>query len=770
MAHLDNPVSTPEIKLIFKNATKLASEYEHEFVTAEHLLWALCQNEEFSSFMININYDIDGLMEEVLLYIDDMENPALILSGEITAPRLSPTVSRIHDRAIASVLYAQRNQMFPIDVFLSMFPETNTHATYFINKHGIDPGHIIEEYKRHFSQTHESTQKKMTPNKASNVLEKYCTNLNKLAEKKKIDPLIGRDDELHEIAKTLSRKKKNNVIMVGDSGVGKTAIAEGLALRITEDQVPSTLKNHTVYDVDIGGLVAGSRYRGDFEEKLKELLEAAVQIPKTILFIDEAHMMNGAGGGGQQGGTDFANMIKPALAKGDLKVIASTTWEEYRKHFEKDSALMRRFNKIIVEEPSADETYKIIMGLKPSYQGFHRMKIKKEAVRLAVDLSIKYITDKKLPDKALDVIDSACARMKIKFDIRPDKEEIIGTSHIYEEISKLARVSVDQLHTDGNVEVDTLEKIQKRIKDKVFGQDHAIDQIIDRCYIARAGLKNIEKPIASYLFIGPTGVGKTETAKQFAEQMSMALIRYDMSEYQEKHSIARLIGAPPGYVGHDSGSEVGGGLLISEVEKNPRCILLLDEVEKAHPDVMNILLQAMDNGFITSATGKKANLRNAILIMTSNLGATLNEKNSIGYGDNFEQDDKSIEEVNKFFAPEFRNRLDGIIKFDKLSKINMRYIVLKFIKNINSMMNTSNLKIILSEEAMDSVINKGFNPKMGARPLERIINEKIKLPLSKLMLKNDIPQGEKIYIELLDGEFHFVYNVSTKEEIVTSDV
>jgi len=543
----------------------------------------------------------------------------------------------------------------------------------------------------------------------------------------------------------LAKRNKSNVLLVGDPGVGKTAIAEGLALKIQLGEVPEYLLDYTVYNLDIGSLLAGSKYRGEFEEKLKDVIKALSIKGKTILFIDEAHQMRGAGGGSQSS-VDFANMIKPALNKGQIKVIASTTWEEYTQSFEKDRALMRRFYRLTVEEPTPDVAKEILRGLRTYFEDFHKGSISDEAITAAVDLSVRYQTDKKLPDKAIDLIDTAAARLKIQ-----GKPFTVTRTDIIDILSKFTKIPRDQIGTEST---NNLSQLDVNIKQRLYGQDETVDRVLERIYVSKAGLKALNKPIGNFLFLGPTGTGKTELAKLLSEYLGMKLLRYDMSEYQEKHSVAKLIGAPPGYVGFDD-SNLAGGLLISAIEKNPNCIILFDEIEKAHPDVSNVLLQLMDEGFITSSNGKKADGRNAIVIMTSNLGAADNEKNNIGFGRELQKSGEDDRAVKEFFKPEFRNRIDSICKFNKLDQLSLRKIVAKFITEMNELLAEKRIKVRVSEAATDELITKGYDAKMGARPLAKTINDLIKVPVSKKILFEGLADGSVINVDFQDGKFEF---------------
>jgi ATP-dependent Clp protease ATP-binding subunit ClpA len=534
--------------------------------------------------------------------------------------------------------------------------------------------------------------------------------------------------------------------MIGDPGVGKTAIAEGLAHKIIHGEVPEYLKEYTVYNLEIGSLLAGSKYRGEFEEKFKDVMTALTQKGKTILFIDEAHQMQGAGAGSSSS-VDFANMIKPALAKGGIKVIASTTYEEYTQSFEKDRALMRRFYKLNVDEPTAKVAKDILYGLRNHFEKFHGGAIADEAVEAAVDLSVRYQTDKRLPDKAIDLIDMSCAKAKIK---NPDF--IIGKEEIVDTIAKATGIPRENLLSEKAKE--SLINLEATIKDKLYGQDDAVDQVLEKIYVAKAGMKSHNKPVGNFLFLGPTGTGKTEFCKLLGEALSMKLIRFDMSEYQEKHSMAKLIGAPPGYVGYEDGN-LGGGLLISEIERNPHSIILLDEIEKAHPDISNLLLQIMDEGTITGSNGKKADARHAIVILTSNLGASDGEKNAIGFGRDQQKTGTDDEAAKKFFKPEFRNRLDAVIKFAKLDKLAMKKIVVKFLNELNTLLEEKSIVVRPTESLVDHLVDVGFDPAMGARPLSRKINDLIKVPLSKKILLNHIEDGSIITVDWLEDSVKF---------------
>lgn len=732
--------TNPEIDHIIVEATELAKSLSHEYVTLEHVFLSMIRYTPFQELLSGYGTDIKGLETDIEDYLANQT----YLVNDTSDPKKTHALERVFNRAFTQVLFSARTHIQILDLFLSIHAESNSYAHYFMVKYGLDRAKLIETYNKEYKS--DAGKAVANANQADKILERYCDNLNTQAEDGKIDPVIGRAAETNEIVEILARRNKSNILMVGDPGVGKTAIAEGLALAIVLKMVPEYLLDYTVYNLDISSLLAGSKYRGDFEEKIHEVLAALNVKGKAILFIDEAHQMRGAGAGSQSS-VDFSNMIKPALSKGRIKVIASTTWEEYSQSFEKDRALMRRFQRITIDEPSAEVAKDILFGLRLHFEKFHGGTITDDAINTAVDLSVRYQTDKKLPDKAIDLIDASCARLKIK-----DTNWIVSGADIVHTISRLTRLPIESI---GNTEgAKGIENLEVGIKDRLYGQDAAVDTVLEKIYVSRAGLKAINKPIGNFLFLGPTGTGKTELAKLLAENLGMKLLRYDMSEYQERHTVAKLIGAPPGYVGYEDGN-LGGGLLISDIEKNPNCIILMDEIEKAHPDVSNILLQIMDEGTITSSNGKKADCRNAMVILTSNLGAADNEKNNIGFGKELQKSQEDDRAVKEFFKPEFRNRLDGIVKFSKLDDLSMRKIVSKFIGELNDLLTDKQLRVRLTEAAVDELITTGFDPKMGARPLQRKINDLIKVPLSKRILFDKIAPVSTIIIDFHNKEFTF---------------
>ncbi len=719
-----------DLEQIFEQAVQIAVLNKHEYVTLEHFLFSMLNNDEFVGILKAFGADVDVLKEETENYIANELKE--IINENVGKPKKTVTVDRMLNRAFTHVLFSGRQIIEPVDCFISMFAEKKSHACFLVKKANIEKDNFINFIKKEVVKEEDEESNHVNPQIEKLILQ-FCANLGARAKSKKIDPVIGRDKEIEEIQLVLARRTKANAILVGDPGVGKTAIAEGIARKIHEGNVPKFIKDYTVYSLDISALLAGSKYRGDFEERLKAVLHGLEKKGKCILFIDEAHMMNGAGAAGQSS-NDMANMLKSALSKGTIKVIASTTWEEYRKHFEKDRALMRRFQRVVIDEPDEVTAIKIIKGLKKYYEKHHNVKITNQAIIDSVKYSVKYLSDKKLPDKAIDLIDCACARFKV----RDEETGIVDHDEILFEISKIANLPIEQLNSKENANLATLEK---NIKAKVFGQEKAIESLLDKVFIAQAGLKNPNRPIGNFLFVGPTGVGKTEAAKQLASNLGIKLVRFDMSEYQEAHSVAKFIGSPPGYVGYEDNA----GQLITSLQENPNCVLLLDEVEKAHPSVLTVLLQVMDNGFVTGSNGKKADARNAIIIMTSNLGAADAEKNAVGFG-SLERDGDPKDAVNKFFAPEFRNRLDGTVKFGKLDQKTMILIVKKFIDELNALLKDKNVHVKPNTEAVEYLIKKGFDSKMGARPLQRCIDDLIKRPLSKEILFGKLTNGGVVEI------------------------
>ena len=724
------------LKLVFEKSIKDARKLRHEYVTVEHLLFAMLCEEKFEKLMEGYGVDpafVKSNLESHLKTGCD----ELLVDTDKHKPKKTQAVERVLNRAFTQVLFSGRNHIELSDVLLSILSEKKSISNYWLEKAGVAKESFAAYVNEGIQENFEDDELTGAMNRALNA---FTENLNRLASKNKIDPIIGRAEELDQIALALGRRQKNNVLLVGEPGVGKTAIAEGLAYNIVNDNVPEFLKEYEVYNLDIGAMLAGSKYRGDFEERLKLVLKGLERKGKTVMFIDEAHMMNGAGAGGADKSNDLANMLKPALTKGNLKVVASTTWEEFRKSFEKDRALMRRFQRVTVEEPSPEVTKDILRGIKRYYEDYHNTVITEQAIEAAVRLSVKYQNDKKLPDKAIDLIDVACSRFNLKEEV---EDKTVGESEIEFELAKMTKIPVE---TVAQTETASLANLEKNLKAKVYGQDDAITALVDKILVAQAGLKPDNRPIGSFVFMGPTGTGKTETAKQLSAELGSKLVRFDMSEYQEKHSVAKLIGSPPGYVGYEDSA----GQLITKLQEHPNCVLLLDEIEKAHPDVSQILLQIMDNGIVTGSNGKEADARNCVLILTTNLGAKDSEKNTIGFNDEMENeyDDK---ELKKFFAPEFRNRLDATITFERLGKPVMLKIVGKFLQELKGMVSDKGVVINVSDTALDYLVDKGFNPKMGARPLQRVIDNEIKKELSRELLFGNLRNGGVLNIDCSEG-------------------
>jgi ATP-dependent Clp protease ATP-binding subunit ClpA len=735
---------------IFENSISLAKGLSHEYITIEHIVYSMINDKETYALLEGFGADAAFIKTNLDHYLKNNLND-IKTDEKNHRPKKTNSVERVLNRCFTQVLFSGRQRMEVADVIISVLSEKNSFGFYFLQKGGVTKERFVKYFQENVAHTEsadvESEVKQVTNSQIDRILNQFCINLSLRAKQRKIDPVIGRDEEIEKIQLVLARRNKSNVLMVGDPGVGKTAIAEGIARKIHEKKVPKFIQDHQVYTLDISAMLAGSKYRGDFEERVKAVLAALEKKGKIILFIDEAHMMNGAGAA-NGGSNDMANMLKPMLTKGVIKLIASTTWEEYRKHFENDRALMRRFQRVTIEEPTAEMAVKILKGLKKYYEQHHNVKISDAAIEQAVKLSVKYMADKKLPDKAIDIIDCASARYKLK-----DDDDMAGVAQIVDieqvtyELSKMINMP---LETVAQKESKNLSDLDSQMKGVVYGQDKAVETLLDKIFVSQAGMKAPNKPIGSFLFSGPTGTGKTETAKQLADKMAMQLVRFDMGEYQEKHSVARLIGAPPGYVGYEDNA----GQLITKLQETPNCILLLDEVEKAHPDVMNILLAFMDNGFVTGSNGKQADGRNSILIMTSNLGAADNERNSIGFG-NLERDDEDDKAIKKFFAPEFRNRLDAVIKFSKLDGKVVDQIVKKFVNDLNAQLKDKGIEIVLSAKAVKHLAERGYDAKMGARPLARLIDNEIKSPLSRRVLFGDLVDGGRVTVDVDNGALVF---------------
>jgi ATP-dependent Clp protease ATP-binding subunit ClpA len=736
--------SSPEIENIVARAIESAKDRQHEFVTVEHLLLSLVTHPPFKKCLNSFNIDTDLMIHEVESYLNGLQS--IVSNDPNMQPRRTNCLERVMNRSVTQVLFTGRRQVATIDLYMSIASENNSHAHYFLLKYGVTKNEFLNHWQKNYKGSDSISS--ITASQADDILEEYTINLTALAREGKLEPVIGRSKEINDIINVLAKRFKSNVLMVGDPGVGKTAIAEGIANAIINEEVPEFLTDHELYSLEVGSLLAGSRYRGDFEEKVKAVLDALNVKKKAILFIDEAHTMQGAGNAGS-GSVDFANMIKPAITKGTLKVIASTTWEEFYESFEKDRALMRRFYRVSIDEPSHDSTVRILSGLAARLNDFHEVNISQEAVEAAVESADRYIHDRKNPDKSIDLLDAACAKQRVLMN----KDAIITKELIYEQVEKFTGVPVDKLNGDN---LDRIQHLDANVKDKLYGQDETVDKVLERVYVSFAGIGNDKKPIASFLFLGPTGTGKTELAKLLSKNLDMPLLKYDMSEYGEKHSVSSLIGPPPGYVGFGD-SQVQGGRLISDLSKNPHSILLFDEVEKAHPDIFNIFLQMLDEGTITGSNGKQVSMKNTLIILTSNLGSADNERNNIGFGD-LEKSGEDDKALKQFFKPEFRNRLDMVCKFNKLDNLSIKKIVVKFVDELKKpLLEKHNITLNLSEPVVDYLAEQGYDNKMGARPLARKIDELIRVPLSKKILFERISNAN-IMVNMENNEIVFVVN------------
>ena len=714
--------NNPEIESILEQAQKIAVSKKHDYVTLEHLMLALVKHSRFWRCLEQFGTSPEAISKDLEIYLDSQ---AVLVSSKVKVkePRKTNALERVFNRALTQVMFGGRRTMSTIDIWLAIMAETNSYASYFMLKHGVTK----QEFVIHWQQTYDvkNSSGTMPVEHANEILDEHCINISKLAAEDQLEPVIGREAELEEIVTVLAKRFKSNVLMVGDPGVGKTAIAEGLATRIKDNTVPKFIQNFEVWGLEIGSLLAGSKYRGEFEEKLKDVITALESKKNCILFIDEAHTMKGAGATGGSS-LDFANMIKPAITKGNLKVIASTTWEEFYDSFEKDRALMRRFYRVSIDEPDTATTIKILQGLKPRLEKFHKVQISEPAISKAVDMATRYMSDKKNPDKSIDLIDAACAVERIK-----DKQGLVVDEDLIDiQVARIANIPESKVTSDVSEKVKDLDS---NIKQKLFGQDHVVNEVLERLYVNYAGISTPNRPMGAFLFLGPTGTGKTEFAKLLSANLDMHMLRYDMSEYQDKHTVSSLLGAPPGFVGYDD-SNLGGGKLISDVSKNPYSVLLFDEIEKAHPDVANIFLQMMDEGTVTGSNGKTVDVKNCVIILTSNLGARDNENNSIGFGQDLVKTGSEDKAVKDFFKPELRNRLDLTVKFKSLEPIAIKKIVAKFINELRSSLKAKNINIIVTESLVDHLVDVGYDPKMGARPLGRKIDELIKVPLSKKIL------------------------------------
>ena len=730
-----------DIEKIVITAINLAKKLKHEYVTIEHIAAVILDDPQVQAMCFEVNADFESLQIALVEYLEKECVELVKNNKEEPNPFKTQMLERVFNRALTQALFQGKKHLNQLDLVLSILGEENSIAAQYAEQLGLNKTKVIKWMQDTNAYENEQIfgpvegmgdprrpQGAMTPR---DVLAQFCTNMNEAYDE--YDDLIGRRHELKELVQAVARKKKSNAILTGGSGVGKTAVVQGLAKLIVEGHVPDIIKDKVVWELDMTKLVAGTKYRGDFEERMKQLGDALIQEPNIILFVDEIHTIIGAGS--TNGTMDAGNMLKPALSNGKLKVIGATTDEEYRKVFEKETALARRFTKVVVSEPNLIDAKEVVYNSLISYEAFHDVTIRPEAADLSVELSNQYIFNKKLPDKAFDIIDRACAFNRI---LPPEERlDIIDEGEIRAEVARLTGIPKEHLGKSEDKETTTKHaEVREFLENTVFGQQTAVDKVVDSITVSMAGLKDPIKPIASYLFTGPTGVGKTELAKRLSQAMSMKLVRYDMAEYQERHTVSKLIGSPPGYVGHGDG-KAGDGLLITQLEDNPNCVLLLDEVEKAHPDLMSILLSLLDEGVLTSSTGKVVSAKNAVIIMTSNLGARDAQTKSIGFNEETYNSKAVDDAINNYFAPEFRNRLDGIVKFNALNRDDMKRIVVKFLGDLEGYVDSRHIVLRFGPELLAMLEDKGYDPKMGARPLARLINETVKLPLAKHLLDHN---------------------------------
>ncbi|MBK6924682.1 MAG: ATP-dependent Clp protease ATP-binding subunit ClpA [Thermomonas sp.] len=727
---------------------KRARDARHEFMTVEHLLLALLDNPSAEAVLKAIGADFPRLRGALEEAIEVSVNRLAEDDGRDTQPTLG--FQRVLQRAVYHVQSSGKKEVTGANVLVAIFGEKDSHAVYFLNQQDVHRLDVVNYISHGIArsgedeptppQEGEARQEGAEAEHKGDALAEFASNLNELAAAGRIDPLVGRAEEVERTIQVLCRRRKNNPLYVGEAGVGKTALAEGLAKRIVEGDVPEVLGEAVIYSLDLGALVAGTKYRGDFEKRLKAVLAAMKKLPHAILFIDEIHTIIGAGSA--SGGTmDASNLIKPMLASGDLRCIGSTTFQEYRGIFEKDRALARRFQKIDIVEPTVGETIEILQGLKPRYEAHHGVAYADEAIKAAVDLSVKHIGDRLLPDKAIDVIDEAGARQRLL--PLETRKSLIDVEEIETIVAKMARIPAKQVSSSDK---DVLQHLERNLKMVIFGQDEAITSLTSAIKLARSGLGNPDKPIGNFLFAGPTGVGKTEVTKQLAMQLGIELVRFDMSEYMEPHSVSRLIGAPPGYVGFDQ-----GGLLTEKIVKTPHCVLLLDEIEKAHPDIFNILLQVMDRGVLTDTNGREANFRNVILVMTTNAGATQAARRTIGFTKQDHSTD-SMEAIRRGFTPEFRNRLDAVVQFQALGFDHILRVVDKFLIELEVLLHEKLVSLSATPAARDWLAQHGFDPLMGARPMGRLIQDKVKRPLADELLFGKLVNGGRVRLDVADGE------------------
>jgi ATP-dependent Clp protease ATP-binding subunit ClpA len=735
-------MSTKKVQKMIERAVAIANDNNHEYVTLEHVLLSLLHEKDVNELILSINGQPAKIKADVIQFLGQVELKKPEALRDVPAKRTA-VLQRTFQRALTQLVFSGRNELSNEAVLLSILSEETSHSHYFLGKNGVSREKIIAQLRK-------SEEKVATEGTGETPLDIYARNLNKAAIDGTIDPVIARETEVRDTIEILARRKKNNVIYVGEPGVGKTALAEGLALKITKKEVPKALQEKIVYSLDIGALLAGTKFRGDFEERLKGVLDQVKKLGNCIMFIDEIHMILGAGS--TTGSTmDAGNLLKPMLANGQLMCVGATTYDEFHEHFEKDKALLRRFQKYDIDQPSAANTKLILAGIAYQYEKFHGVTFEPGSLDMCVDLADRYMKQKFFPDKAIDIMDSAGAIAKLQ------EEKVVTIAMVLKQASKLARVPAQMMDIKEN---DALANLAPRIKNVVYGQDEAIDGLVASIFLSKSGLRNPTKPIGSFLFTGTTGTGKTYSAKKLAEALGVKFIRFDLSEYMEKHTVSKLIGAPPGYVGHGEG-KMGEGQLIQAIETNPNAVLLLDEVDKAHPDVMTVLLQVMDDGRLTSAKGKTVDFSNVIIIMSANLGSADAEKLKIGFGD---QDNSDVvdKEIKKFFSPEFRNRLDAIIKFNKLTMVEMNLIVNAEVEKTEVLLEPKNITLNVTQQARDWFVKNGYDPMMGARPFERLFETKVKMPLSREILFGKLINGGRANVDMIGDEI----NVTILEPVV----
>ena len=722
------------VEVIIRNALDLANTEGHEYVTLEHLTLCLLDDDQIKRIADQLQVEIPVIKSDINNYLMDQDFAGVVsANGTKGAPKKTKSIERVFQRGLAQVMFNNRKVFTSVDLMIAVLGEDECFAKYFCEINGL----TADAIKRAMTKT-------LVVEENKELLEEFTTNLNDEAKDSKIDPLIGRAEEVSDLIHVLARRKKNNCVMVGEPGTGKTAIAEGLAKKIVDGEVPKTLKDKVIYSLDLGNMLAGTKYRGDFEERIKGVLNCLEADPNAILFIDEIHMIMGAGAAGS-GNVDAANLLKPVLGRGRMLTIGATTPDEFADTFDKDRALMRRFARIDIEETSVEDTKLIVKGIQKYYEEFHGVTYTEKLLDKSVELVDRYVKTKYFPDKALDVVDAAGASVKLRGETTVTMQDMVKV------ISKESKIGADVIDIESS---NAYTDLDTRIKNTVYGQNEAIDKIVESILVSKSGLREPHKPIGSFLFVGPTGTGKTETARALAKELQAKLVKFDMSEYMEKHSVAKLIGAPPGYVGHSEG-KMGQGQLVAEVEDNPNCVLLLDEVEKAAPEVLQVMLQVMDDGKVTGSNGKVVDFSNVVLLMTSNLGAAKSEENKIGFGDSVRKGD-TAKAIKQFFTPEFRNRLDATVQFNKLEPEQMLLIVDRLVKDTNELLelNDSTITIQLTPTARQQLALDGYEPSMGARPLKRIFEEKVKKPLSKKILFEGM-QNHAVQIDYNGVDYNF---------------